>query len=123
MGRSHVLQAGPDTVHWGYFDAALAPALTIESGDAVRIETGAAHQPFLGLERSHPVPVDPDDQPLHLGHDFGTDAVAGKKKQLVKGHAGIPWKVRDFAECYRGSQRMATAARPGSNASLASTAL
>jgi acetamidase/formamidase len=39
MGRSHVLQAGPDTVHWGYFDAALAPALTIESGDAVRIET------------------------------------------------------------------------------------
>ncbi|GAB7524366.1 acetamidase/formamidase family protein [Paraburkholderia sp. 2C] len=39
MGRSHVLHAGPDTVHWGYFDAALAPALTIEPGDSVRIES------------------------------------------------------------------------------------
>jgi len=39
MARSHVLRAGPQTVHWGYFDAGLAPALTIDSGDSVRIET------------------------------------------------------------------------------------
>ena len=36
---SHRLDAGPDTVHWGYFDAALEPLLTIEPGDTVVIST------------------------------------------------------------------------------------
>jgi acetamidase/formamidase len=36
---THRLDAGPDTVHWGYFDAALKPLLTIESGDTVTIST------------------------------------------------------------------------------------
>ena len=31
----HRLDAGPDTVHWGYFDAALKPLLTVDSGDTV----------------------------------------------------------------------------------------
>jgi hypothetical protein len=31
------LQPGPDTVHWGYFDAQLHPHLTIESGERVTI--------------------------------------------------------------------------------------
>ena len=31
----HRLDPSPDSVHWGHFDAALAPALTIESGDTV----------------------------------------------------------------------------------------
>ena len=35
----HRLDAAPDTVHWGYFDAALKPQLTIESGDTVTIST------------------------------------------------------------------------------------
>jgi hypothetical protein len=35
MARSHELFAGPDTVHWGYFDATLEPVLRIESGDTV----------------------------------------------------------------------------------------
>ena len=35
----HRLDAGPDTVHWGYFDAALPPVLTVESGDRVTIST------------------------------------------------------------------------------------
>ena len=35
----HRLEAGADTVHWGYFDAALAPVLTVESGDVVTIST------------------------------------------------------------------------------------
>jgi len=39
MPRSHRLEAGPDTVHWGYFDASLAPVLTIDSGDTVVITT------------------------------------------------------------------------------------
>ena len=39
MTNQHRLDAGPETVHWGYFDAALAPVLTIESGDSVTIST------------------------------------------------------------------------------------
>jgi acetamidase/formamidase len=33
------IDASPDTVHWGYFDAALAPLLTVDSGDTVTIST------------------------------------------------------------------------------------
>ncbi|HZH53183.1 MAG TPA: acetamidase/formamidase family protein [Microvirga sp.] len=35
----HRLDAAPDTVHWGYFDAGLAPLLTVEPGDTVTIST------------------------------------------------------------------------------------
>jgi len=27
--RKHRLEAGPDSVHWGFFDAALKPLITI----------------------------------------------------------------------------------------------
>ena len=33
------LEAGADTVHWGYFDARLPPVLTIDSGERVVIST------------------------------------------------------------------------------------
>ena len=33
------VDAGAETVHWGYFDAALAPIATIDSGDVVTIGT------------------------------------------------------------------------------------
>ncbi len=39
----HDLRATPKTVHWGYFDAALAPAITIASGDIVRAEAITHH--------------------------------------------------------------------------------
>ncbi|MCB5176383.1 acetamidase/formamidase family protein [Microvirga lenta] len=35
----HRLDASPDTVHWGYFDAGLAPLVTVDSGDTVTIST------------------------------------------------------------------------------------
>jgi acetamidase/formamidase len=35
----HHLRSSPETVHWGYFDAALKPVLTIGSGDRVTVET------------------------------------------------------------------------------------
>ncbi len=35
----HRLEASPDTAHWGHFDAALQPALTVESGDTLTIGT------------------------------------------------------------------------------------
>ena len=36
---NHRLDAGQDTVHWGYFDAALKPLITVDSGDTVTIST------------------------------------------------------------------------------------
>jgi len=36
---THRLDAAPETVHWGYFDAKLKPLLTIDSGDTVTIST------------------------------------------------------------------------------------
>src|SRR5262252_4374121 len=40
------VDAGAETVHWGYFDAALAPVATIDSGDVVTLGTvsGTAEQ-------------------------------------------------------------------------------
>lgn len=39
----HHLPATPKTVHWGYFDADLAPALRIRSGDLVQAEALTHH--------------------------------------------------------------------------------
>ena len=39
MSNSHRIDAAPETVHWGYFDAALEPLLTVESGATVTIAT------------------------------------------------------------------------------------
>jgi acetamidase/formamidase len=33
------LPSRPDTVHWGYYDAALAPVLTLASGDTITVES------------------------------------------------------------------------------------
>lgn len=39
MSSHHHLAATPETVQWGFFSAAVAPALTIESGDTVTVDT------------------------------------------------------------------------------------
>ncbi|GAB0113909.1 acetamidase/formamidase family protein [Acidisoma sp. C75] len=39
----HHLRARPETIHWGYFSRALAPALTVRSGDTVTVETLTQH--------------------------------------------------------------------------------
>jgi acetamidase/formamidase len=39
----HTLRATPSTVHWGYFDASLAPVLTARSGDLIQAETISPH--------------------------------------------------------------------------------
>src|SRR5215207_514475 len=43
---NHRLDAAPETVHWGFFDAALKPLITVASGDTVTISTvsGMANQ-------------------------------------------------------------------------------
>jgi acetamidase/formamidase len=37
--KRHYLHASPETCHWGYFDGALKPVLTVASGDEVTIDT------------------------------------------------------------------------------------
>lgn len=39
----HFLRASRDTVHWGYFDAALAPALKVRSGDLIQVQAITHH--------------------------------------------------------------------------------
>ena len=39
----HRLQATPTSVHWGHFDASLAPALTVHSGDLIQVEAISHH--------------------------------------------------------------------------------
>ena len=36
--KVHLLQSGPETIHWGYWDGSLAPVLNINSGERVTIE-------------------------------------------------------------------------------------
>src|SRR6202167_638019 len=36
---THRVDAAPDTVHWGFFDAALKPLITVEPGDVVTFST------------------------------------------------------------------------------------
>lgn len=42
-GRHHHVPATAETVHWGYFSRAIPPALTVQSGDIVTIETLTQH--------------------------------------------------------------------------------
>ena len=35
---NHLLRSSPETCHWGFFDAALPPVMTVQSGDTVTIE-------------------------------------------------------------------------------------
>ena len=39
----HLLRATPETVHWGYFHAAVKPALTIQSGDLIMAQAVTHH--------------------------------------------------------------------------------
>jgi acetamidase/formamidase len=39
----HVLPARPSTIHWGYFDPAIAPALKVRSGDLIQAEAITHH--------------------------------------------------------------------------------
>jgi acetamidase/formamidase len=87
---THQLKASPETCAWGYFDAALAPALEIQSGDTVTIETVSGGpdqipQPDAGLH------IPPELRDIHArsqrqlpGHILtGPVAVAGAQPGQV----------------------------------------
>ena len=60
--RVHELPLTPEHVHWGYYDARLAPALRVASGDRVRVETMVAG----GLQRLRLAGVPEADIPQSL---------------------------------------------------------
>ena len=60
--RVHELPLTPEHVHWGYYDARLAPALRVASGDRVRVETMVAG----GLQRLRLAGVPDSDIPQSL---------------------------------------------------------
>ena len=50
MAAQHELHASSETIHWGYFDASLPPALKVDSGDRVTIHTVTAEPDDLPPE-------------------------------------------------------------------------
>jgi len=50
--KSHRLDAGPETVHWGYFDASLKPLLTVDPGDEVVMSSVSGPPEALPPENS-----------------------------------------------------------------------
>ena len=42
-GALHTLRATPETIHWGYFDASIAPVISVRSGDLINAEAVTHH--------------------------------------------------------------------------------
>ena len=61
MSEIKKLKATPDTVHWGYLDAAIPPVLFVESGETVYIECVTADKQWM--------------PPSDKGYDFLPDMV------------------------------------------------
>ncbi len=62
QSRTHDLKLEPKNIHWGYYDAKVAPVLRIASGDTVRVETMVAR----GLERARLAGVKEEEIPASL---------------------------------------------------------
>ena len=61
---THRLEASPETVHWGFFDAKLPPQITIDSGDTVTITTVSGTLGYLPKPGSG-LTVPPELQAIH----------------------------------------------------------
>ena len=62
--KTHLLRSAPDTIHWGYFDGALEPVLTIESGERVAIECVSGNPEWMP-PKSSGFEVLPELQDIH----------------------------------------------------------
>ncbi len=97
------LPAAPDTVHWGFFDARLKPALTVESGAEIEVETVSGGPDALpdgdfeipdALRRIHAE----TPRPLGSGHILtGPVAIAGAapgdvlQVDILEARLGTDW--------------------------------
>lgn len=78
MMATHRIDASRHTVHWGYFDAALAPKLTVKSGDTVEMLTvsgrdGVLPAPDSGLA----IPAALADVLAHIKPEVGPHILTG----------------------------------------------
>jgi acetamidase/formamidase len=88
---THRLTAGPETVHWGFFDASLKPLITVEPGDDVVISTVSGTptglpKPGSGLTVAAALPAIHASVPQKLGGPHiltGPVAVRGAKAGQV----------------------------------------
>src|SRR5947209_4487162 len=69
--KTHLLQSRPETVHWGFFDGALDPVLTIDSGDRVAIECVSGNPEWMP-PKSTGFDVLPELQQIHQQVKRGT---------------------------------------------------
>jgi acetamidase/formamidase len=60
----HHLKANKETCHWGFFDAARKPVLTIDSGDRITIDTLSGAPDFIPKTGFH---VPPEMAEVHAG--------------------------------------------------------
>ncbi len=75
-----IIDAGPKTCHWGYFDAALDPVATVASGSEVTMNTVTGGKAMLPGEGYH---VPPE---LHEIHAAGEPAMPG---HILTGPVGV----------------------------------
>ena len=59
-----LLRATPETVHWGYLDATIKPALTIDSGERVMIECATCNPEWMPANDSG-IDILPDIVEIH----------------------------------------------------------
>ncbi len=92
--KTHRLDAAPETVHWGYFDANLKPLITIDSGDEVVISTvsggpGQLPKPGSGLTVPDALPaIHAKVAPKLGGPHILTGPVADTRRQGRPGARG-----------------------------------
>jgi acetamidase/formamidase len=72
MSQHHVVSCGPEHCHWGFFDAALKPIVTVASGDTVQIDC-VSGGPDILPKGDHWEILD-DHLAIHAGLNQGTGA-------------------------------------------------
>ncbi|MDO6415105.1 acetamidase/formamidase family protein [Sphingomonas sp. BIUV-7] len=81
------LQATPETVAWGHYDATSKPVLTIRTGDTVKIHTLLTNSP-AGLEKAGVAPADVE-QSLRDVYDKVPAAARGPGGHILTGPIAI----------------------------------
>jgi len=66
MSQHHALACRPENCHWGFFDAALKPVLTVESGDTVTVDCVSGGPDILPPDGFD---ILPDHLAIHAGLD------------------------------------------------------
>ena len=72
MSQHHTMSCTPNHCHWGFFDAALKPVVTIASGDTVQVDCVSGGPDILPKGDNWEILA--DHLAIHAGLDKGTGA-------------------------------------------------